>query len=110
MARHYGIPYMGSKQKLVDKIVPFILKRHPGVDGFYDLFGGGGSVSLYVVRKYPHLDVVYNERSKARRLLRRYTARMLTWSELVMACASNQSHQWAFMPGSRISVWLHPKR
>jgi len=65
MARHYGIPYMGSKQKLVDKIVPFILKRHPGVDSFYDLFGGGGSVSLYVARKYPHLDVVYNERSKA---------------------------------------------
>lgn len=65
MARHYGIPYMGSKQKLVDKIVPFILKRHPGVDSFYDLFGGGGSVSLYVVRKYLALDVVYNERSKA---------------------------------------------
>ncbi|HRJ06878.1 MAG TPA: DNA adenine methylase [Candidatus Saccharibacteria bacterium] len=65
MARHYGIPYMGSKQKLVDKVVPFILNRHPGADSFYDLFGGGGSVSLYVVSKYPHLDVVYNERSKA---------------------------------------------
>ena len=65
MARHYGIPYMGSKQKLVDKIVPFILNRHPDTTHFYDLFGGGGSVSLYVVRKYPHLDVVYNERSKA---------------------------------------------
>ena len=65
MARHYGIPYMVSKQKLVDKIVPFILKRHPGVDSFYDLFGGGGSVSLYVVRKYPNLNVHYNELSKA---------------------------------------------
>lgn len=65
MARHYGIPYMGSKQKLVDKVVPFILNRHPDADSFYDLFGGGGSVSLYVVRKYPHLDVIYNERSKA---------------------------------------------
>lgn len=65
MARHYGIPYMGSKQKLVDKIVPFILNRHQDVDSFYDLFGGGGSVSLYVIQKYPHLDVVYNERSKA---------------------------------------------
>jgi 16S rRNA G966 N2-methylase RsmD len=65
MARHYGIPYMGSKQKLVDKIVPFILKRHPSADSFYDLFGGGGSVALYAVRKYPHLDVVYNERSEA---------------------------------------------
>lgn len=65
MARHYGIPYMGSKQKLVDKVVPFILNRHPDTDSFYDLFGGGGSVSLYVVRKYPHLNVLYNERSKA---------------------------------------------
>lgn len=65
MARHYGIPYMGSKQKLVDKIVPFILKRHPGTDAFYDLFGGGASASLYTILKYPHLDVVYNERSKA---------------------------------------------
>lgn len=65
MARHYGIPYMGSKQKLVDKIIPFIMKRHPGADAFYDLFGGGASASLYTVMKYPHLDVVYNERSKA---------------------------------------------
>ena len=65
MARHYGIPYMGSKQKIVDKIVPFILNRHPNADAFYDLFGGGGSVALYTVQKYPHLRVVYNERSKA---------------------------------------------
>ena len=65
MARHYGIPYMGSKQKLVDKIVPFILKRHPDTTHFYDLFGGGGSVSLYAVRKYPNLNVHYNELSLA---------------------------------------------
>ena len=65
MARHYGIPYMGSKQKLVDKIVPFILKRHEGTTHFYDLFGGGGSVSLYAVRKYPNLNVHYNELSLA---------------------------------------------
>jgi len=65
MARNYGIPYMGSKQKLVDKLIPFILKRHPSADSFYDLFGGGGSVSLYAVLKYPHLDVTYNERSMA---------------------------------------------
>lgn len=65
MARHYGIPYMGSKQKLVDKLIPFIIKRHPDIDSFYDLFGGGGSVALYTVAKYPHLDVVYGELSKA---------------------------------------------
>lgn len=65
MARHYGIPYMGSKQKLVDKLVPFILDRHPETTDFYDLFGGGASVALYVILKYPHLDVLYNERSLA---------------------------------------------
>jgi site-specific DNA-adenine methylase len=56
---------MGSKQKLVDKIIPFIINRHPDADSFFDLFGGGGSVALYVVRKYPHLDVCYNELSLA---------------------------------------------
>lgn len=69
MARHYGIPYMGSKQKLVDKIIPFILNRHPNVTDFYDLFGGGGSVSLYAAHKYPSLidsfTVHYNELSKS---------------------------------------------
>lgn len=64
MARHYGIPYMGSKQKLVDKIVPFIIDRHPDTTHFYDLFGGG-SVALYAVRKYPNMSVHYNELSKA---------------------------------------------
>lgn len=65
MARHYGMPYMGSKQKLVDGIVPFILKRHPETTDFYDLFGGGGSVSLYTVLKYPNLTAHYNELSTA---------------------------------------------
>lgn len=65
MARHYGMPYMGSKQKLVDKLVPFILERHPGATDFYDLFGGGASVSLYAVKKYPELNVHYNELSQA---------------------------------------------
>lgn len=65
MARHYGIPYMRSKQKLVDKVVPFLLSRHPDIKHFYDLFGGGGSISLYAVRKYPHINVHYNELSTA---------------------------------------------
>lgn len=65
MARNYGIPYMGSKQKLVDKIIPFILARHEGTTDLYDLFGGGGSVALYAVSKYPRLKVHYNELSTA---------------------------------------------
>lgn len=65
MARFYGIPYMGSKQKLVDKVVPFILKRHPQTTDFYDLFGGGASVALYTAQKYPQLNTHYNELSTA---------------------------------------------
>lgn len=65
MARHYGIPYMGSKQKLVDKLIPFILKRHPETTDFYDPFGGGASASLYCVRKYSDMNVHYNELSTA---------------------------------------------
>ena len=65
MARHLSMPYMGSKQKLVDKIIPLILSRHKGVTDFYDLFGGGGSVSFYVLQRYPHLKTHYNELNTA---------------------------------------------
>jgi site-specific DNA-adenine methylase len=68
---------MGSKQKLVDKIVPFILNRHPDTTHFYDLFGGGGSVALYAVRKYPKMSVHYNELSKAVAGLMSYLKRWL---------------------------------
>lgn len=65
MARNYSMPYMGSKQKLVDRIVPFILNRHKGVTDFYDLFGGGGSVSFYVLQRYPQIKTHYNELNTA---------------------------------------------
>lgn len=65
MARHYGIPYMGSKQKLIDKIIPYIIKRHPNTTDFYDLFGGGGSAALYAARVYPNINTHYNELSTA---------------------------------------------
>lgn len=65
MARYYSMPYMGSKQKLVDKIIPLILSRHKGATDFYDLFGGGGSVSFYVLQRYPRLKTHYNELNTA---------------------------------------------
>lgn len=54
----YGIPYQGSKDKLVHKISACLPKDK---DHFYDLFGGGFSVSHYMAfhNKYPH--VHYNE-------------------------------------------------
>lgn len=65
MARHLSMPYMGSKQKLVDKIIPLILSRHRGATDFYDLFGGGGSISFYVLQRYPHIKTHYNELNTA---------------------------------------------
>lgn len=37
----YGIPYMGSKGPLADKLLPYL----PSADNFYDLFGGGFSMT-----------------------------------------------------------------
>ena len=55
-----GIPYMGSKRKLAPLILDFITDRHPDLTDFYDLFGGGGSVSFTAIRDY-RFNVHYNE-------------------------------------------------
>lgn len=55
-----GIPYMGSKRRLAGDILQFITSRHPGLTDFYDLFGGGGSVSFTAIRDY-RFNVHYNE-------------------------------------------------
>lgn len=54
-----GIPYMGSKRKLAGEILKLITSRHRFTD-FYDLFGGGGSVSFTAIRDY-RFNVHYNE-------------------------------------------------
>lgn len=55
----YGIPYMGSKAKIIASIATML----PPAEHFYDLFGGGFSVSHYMLArrrdKYKH--VHYNE-------------------------------------------------
>ena len=58
-----GIPYMGSKRKLASNILHKITQRHNGITDFYDLFGGGGSVSFTAVRDY-RFNVHYNELNK----------------------------------------------
>jgi len=45
----YGIPYQGSKTKIIDQIAKFF----PNADHFYDLFGGGFSVSHYMLKHRP---------------------------------------------------------
>lgn len=58
-----GIPYMGSKRKLASEILHFITSRHNGITDFYDLFGGGGSISFTAVKDY-RFNVHYNELNK----------------------------------------------
>ena len=55
----YGIPYQGSKSKIIDKIA----KYFPNADHFYDLFGGGFSVSHFMLkhRSKSYKEFHYNE-------------------------------------------------
>ena len=55
-----GIGYMGSKRKLAGDILSFIKCRHHNLTDFYDLFGGGGSVSFTAIKDY-RFNVHYNE-------------------------------------------------
>ena len=59
-----GLPYMGSKRKIASEIVSCLVSRHPSAVNFYDVFGGGGSISLEAL-KYKHLNVHYNELNTA---------------------------------------------
>lgn len=43
---NYGIPYMGSKSGIVEEIG----RRLPSSDNFYDLFGGGFSVTHFMLK------------------------------------------------------------
>ena len=54
-----GLPYIGSKKKISKKLIE-IIKQNFGTDKtVYDLFGGGGAITLEC--KLQGLDVVYND-------------------------------------------------
>lgn len=57
--RNYGMPYMGSKSAIVKDLLNIL----PKAESFYDLFGGGGSVSHCAVVEYKNKwqNVYYNE-------------------------------------------------
>ncbi|WP_308653600.1 DNA adenine methylase, partial [uncultured Anaerococcus sp.] len=57
--RPIGLPYIGSKKKIAKKLIE-IIKQNFGIDKtVYDLFGGGGAITLEC--KLQGLDVVYND-------------------------------------------------
>ena len=55
----YRIPYMGSKQQIAADLLGVMLHKKPKARYFYDLFGGGGAMSLCALDN--GLKVHYNE-------------------------------------------------
>jgi len=55
----YGLPYMGSKAK----IIPSLALLFPKAKNFYDLFGGGGAVTHYMAlhKKHRYEQFYFNE-------------------------------------------------
>ena len=53
----YGIPYMGSKDKIADSL----LKAIPSGKRFVDLFGGGFAMSECALRSGKYEYVLYND-------------------------------------------------
>jgi len=54
-----ALPYMGNKRKLATKILNSIYQKIGDFENFYDLFGGGGSMSMAAL--IAGHNVVYNE-------------------------------------------------
>jgi len=56
---------MGSKRKLAPKILTHIVKENPKAKYFYDLFGGGASISAMALQVKQFKKVHYNEYNPA---------------------------------------------
>ena len=54
---NFGMPYMGSKNSIAQKIVDFL----PKAEHFYDLFGGGGAITHCALLSGKYKYVHYNE-------------------------------------------------
>lgn len=57
MTKRYGIPYKGSKNKIVSQI----FKLFPLADNFYDLFAGGCAVTHYALEHKNYKKVICND-------------------------------------------------
>lgn len=53
----YGMPYMGSKSTIAEKIIGFL----PQAEYFVDLFGGGGAMTDCAVQSGKYKRFIYNE-------------------------------------------------
>lgn len=57
MKRKYGIPYMGSKNRIAKEIIDFL----PSGETLVDLFGGGGAITDCAIESNKWEHIIYNE-------------------------------------------------
>lgn len=57
MKRNYGIPYMGSKNRIAKNIIDFL----PAGETLVDLFGGGGAITDCANESNKWQHIIYNE-------------------------------------------------
>ena len=57
MKRNYGIPYMGSKNRIAKEIIDFL----PSGETLVDLFGGGGAITDCANESNKWEHIIYNE-------------------------------------------------
>ena len=55
---NYGLPYMGSKNRLIEKIQKYFPKC---IDNFYDLFAGGCAVTDYFLKHNTYKNYIVND-------------------------------------------------
>ncbi len=92
-----SLPYMGSKKKLASNILDFIMDANPNCKYVYDLFGGGGAISIDAIQRKNINKVFYNEIDEG-------------VSKLLNEVLVNGMSDWMFQPVSREMFNNHKHR
>ena len=70
MKKNLGLPYMGSKSKIAEKLLSEIIKRNPEAEIFIDLFAGGCSMTHAAMISGAFKKVYANDINKAPQLFK----------------------------------------
>lgn len=70
MKKNLGLPYMGSKSKIAEKLLSEIIKRNPEAEIFIDLFAGGCAMSHAALISGAFKKVYANDINKAPQLFK----------------------------------------
>ena len=70
MKKNLGLPYMGSKSKIAEKILSEIIKAKPEAEIFIDLFAGGCAMSHSALIRGAFKKVFANDLNKAPQLFK----------------------------------------